>query len=54
MSAVFTQKGHLNSHIAGVHKGKKLFECKICDAKFARRDSLNKHFDSVHEDKKPF
>jgi uncharacterized Zn-finger protein len=50
----FTQKHHLNEHIASIHKGKKPFECNICDASFARKANLNGQLASVHEGKKPF
>ena len=44
----------LNEHIASIHKGKKPFECNICDASFARKANLNGQLASVHEGKKPF
>ena len=35
-------------------KGKKPFECNICDSKYYYSSQLKKHMDEIHEGKKPF
>ena len=44
----------MKKHIASVHAGKKLFECKICDKNFANKFTLTTHTASVHEDRKAY
>ena len=45
---------HLNRHVESIHKGKKPFECNVCDASFSDNGNLNRHIESVHEGKKSF
>jgi len=45
----FKQKWHLNSHVQGIHSGKKPFGCPMCEFPFARKSDLNKHIRVVHQ-----
>ena len=40
-------------HIASVHDGKKLFECKICNVKFKTKYYSIKHIETIHKGLKP-
>jgi len=45
----FKQKWHLNSHLQGIHSGKKPYECPTCQFPFARKSDMSKHVRVVHE-----
>ena len=46
--------GHLNTHVATVHEGKKAFKCGICTAEFTSKHSMRGHIATVHEGTKAF
>ena len=47
----FTQKGHMNGHIASVHNEMKRYECNLCTLKYSNQSGLKYHIASVHEKK---
>ena len=52
----YTQKCHLNRHIADVHKRRTpKYKCKICpEVRFKQKCDLDRHISCVHEGEKPF
>lgn len=45
---VFTDKGNLRKHIAGVHEKSRKHTCTVCGKKFAFHDGLRRHTSQVH------
>ena len=52
----YTQKCHLNRHVADVHKRRTpKYKCKICpEVRFKQKCDLDRHISCVHEGEKPF
>ena len=50
----FSNKCNFKRHVSSVHKGKKPYQCDMCDASFAQKQQLQIHIASVHERKKPY
>ena len=42
-----SQKGHLNEHIASVHKG----DCSVCEKEFSSKSNMTSHIDKLHIEK---
>ena len=47
-----TVPSKIQTHIAGVHEGRKDFHCDLCEKAFADRSNLKRHVSSYHEGEK--
>uniref|UniRef100_A0A7S1XFL3 C2H2-type domain-containing protein n=1 Tax=Compsopogon caeruleus TaxID=31354 RepID=A0A7S1XFL3_9RHOD len=50
----FSQKGHLASHIAIIHRRERPFRCEVCPSSFGTSSNLRRHCRMVHEKSRGF